>query len=34
MYKNGASLEEIAKVAERTIEEVKAIIEKRESVLV
>ncbi len=34
MYKNGYPLEEIAKVAERTIEEVKAIIEKRASVLV
>ncbi len=34
MYKNGYPLEEIAKVAERTTEEVKAIIEKREAVLV
>lgn len=33
MYKKGYTLEQIADVAEKSVEEVKAIIEKREPVL-
>lgn len=34
MYKKGYTLEQIADVTEKSVEEVKAIIEKREPVLV
>ena len=33
MYKKGYTFEQIADVAERSVEEIKAIIEKREPVL-
>lgn len=33
MYKNGYTLQQIADVAEKSVEEIKAVIEKREPVL-
>lgn len=34
MYRKGYTLEQIADVAEKSVEEIKAVIEKREPVLV